>query len=64
VPSETNAPQRVSQDRAITAEMRDLLTEIRNLLAERLEEEEGAEAQPEEGVEAVILAETRENEDL
>jgi len=49
---------------AITADMRGLLTEIRDLLAEGLEEEDGAEAQPEEGVEAVILAETRDNEDL
>lgn len=43
----------------IAADQRELLTDIRDLLAERKEEE-----QPEEGVEAVVIAEAENPEDL
>jgi len=48
----------------ITSDMRELLTEIRDLLAEGMEEEEEAEEEPEEGVGTLIIAETGGGEDL
>jgi len=47
----------------ITSDMRELLAEIRDLLAEGMEEEE-AEEEPEEGVGTMIIAETEGGEDL
>jgi hypothetical protein len=48
----------------ICGDMRDLLAEIRDLLAERRKEGGEAEAEPDAGVETVIVAETEDGEDF
>ena len=48
----------------IAGDMRDLLVEIRDLLAESAEQEGQAQEEREPGVEAVIVAETESEEDL